>query len=124
MRIIFGIAIYVLTFNTSCSQSPSESLLPGKYCFNAWGIRDSLFVNKDHTYRYEFYANDGKIVKTSGQWSYDSIGSEITFENFSFPNDKIDNLPPGYWVSRVRVTDKGEVHLMYSSENNIYFAKK
>jgi hypothetical protein len=124
MKVILGIAICVLIFNTSCSQSPSERLLPGTYCFSAWGIRDSLFVNKDHTYRYEYYASDGKISKSSGKWSYDSLESQITFENFSFPNDKRNNLPPGYWVSRVRLTDKGEIHLMYSSEDNIYFSKK
>ncbi len=124
MKAIFGIAICILIFNTSCIQSPLERLLPGTYCFSAWGIRDSLFVKKDHTYQYEFYATNGEISKSSGKWSYDSLAGEITFENFSFPNDKIDKLPPGYWVSRVRVTDKGEVHLIYSAENNIYFAKK
>jgi len=121
----FGITICILIFSASCSSQPSpERLLPGTYCFTAWGIRDSLFVSNDHTYRYEFYASDGKIYKSSGKWSYDSLGNEITFENFSFPNDQANNVPPGFWVSRVRITDKGEVHLMYSSEDNIYFAKK
>ena len=60
------------------------------------------------------------VLQTSAA---DSLQQQL-FENFSFPNDKVNNLPPGYWVSRVRLTDKGEIHLMYSSEDNIYFSKK
>jgi hypothetical protein len=124
MRVILGIAICVMTFNASCSQTVSENNLPGIYSFNGFGVNDSLIVNEDHSYRHEFYSSDGKKTKSSGKWSYDPIAGEITFENFSFPNGEIDNLPPGYWNSRVRLADNGEVHLMYSSEDNVYFSKK
>jgi hypothetical protein len=123
MKIISAVAICVLAFSTACNQSPSETRLPGAYCFSTQYNSDSLFVNKDHTYKHEYYSSNGKLSK-SGEWKYDSLGSEITFESFSFPNDELDNLPSGYWVSRVRITSNGEVHLMYSSENNIYFSKK
>jgi hypothetical protein len=121
---VTALTICVLAFITSCSQPPPESALPGTYCFSTWNVHDSLFVNKDRTYRYEVYYASGKISTSSGKWEYNSFGGEITFENFSFPNSEGNGIPPGYWHSKVRVTDKGEVHLMYSSENNIYFAKK
>jgi len=124
MKVIIKIAICVLAINSSCNKPPSEGDLPGTYCFNAWSMHDSLFVSKDHTYKYEIYKSDGKITMTKGNWSYDSLRGVITFENFSFPNDEIDNLPPGYWVSRVRVMNNCEIHLMYSSEDNIYFTKQ
>ena len=124
MKKIFGFIFYVFILNTSCSQSPPSEALIGKYSFSNPNVHDSLFVNRDHTYKYVFYATNGQIFESSGTWKYDSIGGEITFEDFSFFNDEGANLPPGYWHSKVRVTDKGEIHLMYSSENNIYFSKK
>jgi hypothetical protein len=124
MKAIFGILVSVLAFGASCNQSISEKVLPGTYYFKGWSIQDSLFVATDYTYKHDIYSNDGKISRSSGKWSYDSLRSQITFEKFSFPNDEIENLPAGYWVSRVRVTDKGEIHLIYSAENNIYFVKK
>ena len=80
-------------------------------------------MNSDNSYKHVFYASNGRVFECSGTWEYDSIQSEITFSDFTFFNHEGPILPAGFWISRVRVDNKGIVNLMYSSESNIYFLK-
>jgi hypothetical protein len=103
-------------------------MLVGKYSFNRFNKdshNDSLFVNDDSTYKHKFRTDDGRVFEINGAWEYDSVGQEILFKDFRFLTDAgPTDLPPGNWYSKVIVTENGEIRLMYSSENNIYFSKK
>jgi hypothetical protein len=110
-----------------CANRPSPKMLVGKYCFNKFNKdsnNDSLFVNENNHYKHRFWTTNGRIFESSGKWRYDSIEQEILFEDFMFFRDEGSNLPPGNWFSKVKVADDGEVRLMYSSEDDIYFKKK
>jgi hypothetical protein len=91
--------------------------LPGRYVFTHWN-RDTIDVKQDGTYRHYTFAHGHKLSNT-GTWKLNSNGSEVTFENFSFLTD---NMPPGLWISRIRI-DEEEIHLMYASDINAYFKK-
>jgi hypothetical protein len=124
MKVVAGLIFCLFVLNIGCNKHPSPKALVGKYRFSNRSMNDSLFVNQGNTYKHVFYSIDGRIFEVSGTWEYDSIGGEITFRDFSFFNNEGSTMPRGFWHSRVRITDQGEVHLMYSSENNQYFAKK
>jgi len=115
---------FLVMTNMSCGQSPNSSALPGHYYFNRSNVQDSLIVNTDNSYKHLFYASDGRVFERSGTWAYDSMPSEVRFSDFTFFNNEGPVLPAGVWISRVRVDDKGNINLMYSSENNLYFLKK
>ena len=125
---LFGLIFCAVISIVGCSNHPDSKILAGKYCFNRFdkdSQNDLLFVNGDNSYKHKFVASDGHVWEANGKWEYDSIGGEILFKDFRFFNDAgPTDLPPGNWYSKVIVTDKGEVRLMYSSENNIYFSKK
>lgn len=111
-----------------CSNHPDPKMLVGKYYFNKFSKdfeNDLLLVNGDSSYTHRFLASDGHVWEANGSWEYDSIGGEVLFKNFRFFIDSgPTDLPPGNWYSKVTVTEEGEVRLIYSSENNIFFSKK
>lgn len=123
MRSLYCIIICVVTLNASCSEPPPSKDLIGKYSFSDTDVHDTLHINGNYTYDYKFHATGGKVFKSGGTWRYDSIAGKITFEDFVFYNNSGPELPAGYWVSTVRVNSEGEVQLMYSLENNVYYFK-
>jgi hypothetical protein len=113
----------VLLIVLSCSSKLNKEHLPGKYCFNRNDNRDSIFIFKDNTYKHQYINRYGKLFFIEGEWEYDSLDSKILFKDFTFFNEQgADELPRGNWYSKVRLVN-GEVKLMYSSEDNIYFYK-
>lgn len=116
-------AVVVITFG--CKRSPVDvKTLKGGYCFSKGNNIDSLFLNDDQTYIHRFVTTKGRTYENRGEWQYNSLTSEVTFEDFIFFNDEGPDNPPGLWYSRVRVSDNGDVRLMYSAENNIYYNKR
>ena len=101
---------------TSCGDKIDEEKLYGQYVFSHWS-KDTLDIRPNGTYYYRTYVED-KILKNEGNWKLNSIGTEINFENFSF----LTNGLKGNWYSLIRTQD-AEIHLMYASEENIYFKK-
>ena len=108
-----------------CSSRPEPKILIGKYSFSAAPNQDSLFLNTNNTYKHKFSTGNGQIFEASGVWEYDSINQEILFKDFVFFNNSgSSELPPGNWYSKVNLTNNGEVRLMYSSEDNVYYLKR
>lgn len=108
-----------------CTQKGVDpKMLIGSYCFNEGNDNDSLFLYADKTYTHKFIASNAKVFEAKGEWRYDSLGNEVTFEDFIFFNDEGADNPPGLWYSKVSLTKEGEIRLIYSSENNIFFSKK
>ncbi len=107
------------------NRADRETLI-GKYCFNRFGknsSKDSLFINRDSSYKHVYWVSGSRTFEASGKWIYDSIQQEILFKKFMFFNDSGSEMPAGNWFSRINVTGDGEVRLMYSEENNVYFVK-
>ena len=100
----------------SCNVRVDKEKLIGKYVWNE-GRNDTLRLNSDGTYIYWTELDSGKVLKNSGQWTLNSSGNEIKFNDFSFLTDE---YLKGIWYSRIRVRNK-EVNLMYASEEDIYF---
>lgn len=116
---------FLLIILFACSSAPSKDLLIGKYCLNRAENRDSIFINKDYTYKHKYLSHTGKKFEIKGTWEYLPNTSEILFKEFLFFNDsEIDERLKGNWFSKVLIDAKTkEIRLMYSSENNIYFFK-
>lgn len=112
---------------TACSSCPDGKTMIGSYCYSHNGIpssKDSIFIYADRTYRYQYIASNGNVFEREGEWKHDSLSCEILFKNFLFYSDEksFTQAHGGNWFSRVQVID-GEIRLMYSSEDNIYYAK-
>jgi hypothetical protein len=118
---LIGFAIIIL----GCSSQLNSPIFIGKYCLNAPPFNDSLFLTEDSTYLHKFITSNGSLYQVRGKWKYNSNTDEILFRDFVFFNDSgTDKLPPGNWFSKVYISDEGEVRLVYSSEDNIWFIKK
>jgi hypothetical protein len=116
--------IYIFIFGTlllGCSDKLNDNLLVGLYQFKT-NKNDLIILNPNHTYVHKLIAADGQVFECTGNWEFDSSGNEVTFNDFSFFEG--DNLPPGIWLSRVRVSNDNQIILMYSSENDLYYKKK
>jgi hypothetical protein len=110
--------IAILFFSlVSCGEKFEEEQLYGEYELNHWS-KDTLELKKGGTYFYRTYLNNRKL-ENSGKWELNANGNEIRFENFSFPGEAFSK---GNWFSKLK-TDGNEIHLMYASEENIYFKK-
>jgi hypothetical protein len=112
------VVIGLMSMMTSaCTNSISERQLLGKYYYNDNSL-DSIILYRDHTYQHKFSTNRMQ----NGLWSYDSIGSEIKFDDFIFFDD--DGLPlgPGLWYSRVKYKSNSIV-LVYSDDNYQYYVR-
>jgi len=126
IKILLVLLVLSIAIAMGCSSHQDSKGLVGTYCFNRFSKNsrnDSLFVNNDNKYKHKFWASNGQVFEASGVWKYDSVEQEIQFMDFMFFNDYGSNLPPGNWFSKVLIADNGEIRLMYSSENNIYFMK-
>jgi hypothetical protein len=128
MKLILTTMLLGALLCLSCANHPDVKLLVGSYSYNIFSKdskRDSLYLNSNYTYKHVFHTTDNRIVQSSGNWEYDSLGGEVLFKNFQFFDESgSSEFPPGNWYSSVTVTKNGEVRLIYSSENNVYFSKK
>lgn len=123
-RVLCRLSIFALAA-LGCSFAPDSKVLTGKYSLNRAPYKDSLFINQDNTYKHKFTKTSGQIFEADGKWKYDSLNAEILFKDFVFFSDAgADDLPPGNWYAKVEVTNAGEVRLIYSSEDRIYFSKR
>lgn len=127
MRFLFIFFISCTMGITGCSSCPDSKMLVGSYYYSHNGFsssKDSIFIYADGTYKYQHLASNGNVFDRHGEWKHDSVGCEILFENFLFFSDEksFSGSQGGNWYSRVQVVD-GEIRLMYSSEDNIYYAK-
>jgi len=115
----------ILFFVTGCFSKPDPKLFIGKYRSNQIDYNDSIFVNENKTYKHKYTTPKGKEFELEGTWEYDSVRMKIIFRDFVFFNNEgTDGLPPGNWISKVQIAEKGEVRLIYAEENNIYYYKK
>lgn len=126
MKFLFILFISCTMAVTGCSSCPVTKLLSGKYYYSHNGVpssKDSIFIYADGTYEFRHLSN-GKILKREGEWEHDSVRCMVRFKNFLFFSDEasFQKSQGGNWLSRVRV-ENGEIRLMYSSEDNIYYAK-
>ena len=115
MKKAIWIVLTIWTF-TSCGDVVDKERLPGRYLFSHWG-KDTLDLKTDGTYYYRVYV-DNKRLEHTGTWKLNSLGNEITFEDFTF----LTEGTKGNWQSKLRTNDD-EIHLMYASDENIYFKK-
>jgi hypothetical protein len=84
--------------------------LIGRYVFQV-DNQDTIDVNSDGTYsNYTWW--DGKKLKNSGTWTYDSLQGRVTFENFSF---LLDSMARGYWNTRIK-TVNNEIRFIYATD--------
>jgi len=126
-KIHFG-SLLLFLITISCSQNKEqekESSLNfiGTYVFSLSPLQDSLFIENDSTYRHKYWASRNDQYEAKGKWVYDSKGEEILFKKFVFFNDEGPSTPAGNWYSKIRVSSEGNIDLMYSRENNIFYRK-
>lgn len=112
---------------TGCNSCPDAKMLVGSYYYSHNGVpssKDSIFIYANGTYKFQHIVSNGDIFQRQGEWERDSLGCRILFKNFMFYQDEysFSGSQGGNWISRVRLVD-GELRLMYSSEDNIYYAK-
>ncbi len=119
---------FAVSLLTNCREKSLEvqiDSLPGKYCLNEGNNMDSLFLFGNSTYNHKFFLSENEIYESKGSWRFDSINYEISFYNFIFYNQMGPiNQPGGVWYSKVYLTKEGEIQLIYSRENAIYYYKK
>ena len=106
---------------TSCTNRVEENMLPGKYGYNRNNYLDTIEVFQDNKYLHYFILTNGEKENT-GTWKFVSKNQEIIFNDFIFFNEKGRGVA-GLWISRVKKTSKGEILLIYSKENSIYYLK-
>lgn len=111
----------------ACREKSLEiqiQMLPGNYCLNEGNQNDSLFLYDSKTYTHKFFLSESKVFKSKGKWDYDSVAKKISFYDFIFYNENGPTNPSGgVWHSKVHVTNDGEVRLIYSRENGIFYYK-
>jgi len=127
MRFLFIFFVSCAVGIFGCSSCPDAKMLIGSYYYSHNGVsssKDSIFIYADGTYKYQYLASNGNVFNRQGEWKLDSLGCEILFKNFLFYSDEksLSESMGGNWYSRVEVVD-AEIRLMYSSEDNIYYAK-
>lgn len=107
----------------SCSdKSENVYSFSGTYIFSQFPSKDTLHINSDSTYQHKFWSSNGQTYEAIGSWTYDPRTEVILFKKFVFFNDSGAATPAGNWFSRIRYS-KGEIDLMYSGENNIFYRK-
>ncbi len=96
--------------------------LHGVYVFSS-SPQDSIIIENGSTYRHVYWTSRNEKYETVGKWIYGQKNEEILFKNYSFFNDKGSSTASGNWYSRVRISSNGQIDLMYSRENNIFYRK-
>ncbi|HCM76992.1 MAG TPA: hypothetical protein DIS90_11455 [Cytophagales bacterium] len=118
----------VVLLLANCKERSSEvqiNLLPGKYCFNEGNSNDSLFLFENRSYTHKFFLSETEIYKSKGSWRFDSLTNKISFYDFIFYNEMGPiNESGGVWNSKIHITKEGEIRLIYSRENGIYYFKR
>ncbi|XHR97704.1 hypothetical protein ACFJIV_14210 [Mucilaginibacter sp. UC70_90] len=117
MKVFLFLAVCLLCF-ISCSNNIDPNQLAGTYITNN-GSSESIIITKDHAYKHIFRTKSGCAFENKGTWTYDSRTKQISFNYFIFQLD----MPAGTWVSKVKTTYKGEIRLIYSSEEDLYYMK-
>ena len=112
---------------TGCSSCLDAKNLVGSYYYSHNGLsssKDSIFIYADGTYKHQHLTFNKNIFDRHGEWEHESRDCRILFKNFLFFSDEksFSGSQGGNWYSRVEVVD-GEIRLMYSSEDNIYYAR-
>ena len=120
--ILLGFAGAFLACQADKSCEIRIGMLPGRYCFNEGNASDSLFLHDDGTYLHKHFASKSQVLHSKGKWQYDSIAMKISFYDFIFYNETGSiNSPGGVWHSKVHLTNGGELRLIYSRENGVYY---
>jgi len=114
--------IILVTLSVSCFQKVEQEMLIGTYVFNEENCIDTIIILPNKKYIHKYKSNYGKNYKSYGNWKYDSNLKEIDFHDFVFYNDEGGDIP-GLWIPKVIKTRDGEIRLIYSSENEIYYKK-
>jgi hypothetical protein len=117
----YGLLFLALTTLISCEffgDKVDKEKLPGRYVFQI-DNRDTLDVYSNGTYSYYKWW-DGRKLKNSGTWTYNSSMGEVDFDNFSFLTDSISIadstfLPSGRWSTKIK-TENDEIRFVYASD--------
>jgi len=124
----FIVSSLMVLLLTNCREKSLEieiNLLPGKYCFNEGNNNDSLFLFEDKRYIHRYFLSETDIYETKGYWQFDSLSKKISFYDFIFYNEMGPiNESGGVWNSKVYLTEDGEIRLIYSRENGIFYYKE
>lgn len=112
---------------TGCTTCVDYEDLDGTYQYSVNGMfssNDAIIIYTSGDYKYLRVYSDKSTFTRIGKWSFNDLTCEILFEDFIFSADKrtFSESKGGNWYSKVKLVD-GEVRLMYSMEDNVYFAK-
>lgn len=117
------ILIFLLSAVFACSQSIDENRMYGTYKWNKGNENMALSLEHDHTNRYGLVNDSTGQFGIVGTWEFRSINNELVLRNFQFLNgDGRSEFPRGNWFSQVKEFE-GEIRLIYSSENELFFLK-
>lgn len=119
MCIVLNLLIMVFI---SCTNRVEENMLPGKYGYNRSNYLDTIEVFQNNKYLHYFISTSGEKKENTGTWKFDLKNQKIVFDDFVFFNEEGESVA-GLWISRVKKTNKGEIWLIYSKENRIYYLK-
>lgn len=121
---ILLLTLFGLIFH-SCSLSVDPKQLIGDYYLNEGAGKDSIFIVKGNKYIHRYTTDEGKVFESTSNWKLNSGGNLILFEDFVFFTNDVgyNKRRGGNWFSRIRVSSKGQIDLIYSRENNIFYRK-
>lgn len=123
--LILSCFVFILIACRDKSLEIQTEMLPGKYCFNEGTNDDSLILYKSKAYVHKYISSKMEVFESQGKWEYDSAALKMSFYDFIFYNESGPiNSPGGVWHSRLHITSEGEIRLMYSRENNIFYYKE
>jgi hypothetical protein len=119
--IILLLSLLIICFCCTFSDKGDEvdkRQLTGRFVFQV-NNQDTIDVNSDGTYsNYKWW--NGRKLKNSGTWIYDSLDGRVNFQKFSFLTDTIDIgdstfLPRGSWITKIAVKDN-EIRFIYGTD--------
>lgn len=119
----FYLVFLLATFLISCSPKIAESDLIGSYSYIKAGSRDTIFILDYYKYIQKYINQKDTIYTLEGTWSFSNKGQEIKFSEYRTINYQDIEGPKGTWFAKVKKVED-EIHIMYSSEDNIYYFKK
>lgn len=116
--------LFFLVLAIGCSTKFDSRILIGKYYFDGQKYSDTIFIQDSGRYIHKCITNNGDVVQFTGSWEYNNATNEVLFKDFMDLGTLADGLRPANWYSKIKLTSDGEVRLVYSSENNIYYRKE
>ncbi len=109
-KLLFLLAVLSILLISSCKAIKEKDVV-GTYNAAFLRARDTLIVNRNHTYVY----HDQNMVH-KGSWELK--GNTLSFNNFQFsPTGDINT-----WVTDVRLQDN-DVRIMYAEDDGCYYKK-